>query len=478
VGRLKRLLRREPDPFSTYQDSGVFRSVRRRERKHMRHRWQWIVLGVCFAIIGVSGYSIWFYYHTQGKLQDPELEVPAAAEGRPFNVLLVGSDSRGTLTEQEQHELGARAVGGERADSLILAHIDPSTNRVVMVQFPRDYYVEIAGRGPDRINSALNDGRRTLVQTVEQLTGLEVNHYVQVNLAGFRDLVDAIGGVDVCIPEVIPFDRQTGIEVTEDEVGMVHFDGDRALRFVRSRKVFGEGDFDRIRNQQRFLAAAVDKALSRGTLLRPDRIMRMANVAGDNMRVDRGTDLRELAGIGSHFREFSPDTYEVYTAPHLGTARVGGASVVMPNEPVAEVLFDAIRRNESPLQLTRVPAIEPDTVRVGVYNGTFESGVAGAVAESLRAATDSGNGGVDIADVANANRFGFRTTIIRYGEEAEKMARLVAAAMPNAELREGPTPEGIDVSVIVGERGMRTRQIVQLIPIPIPPPGEVPPECR
>ena len=350
----------------------MFRSVRRRERKHMRHRWQWIVLGICLVIIGVSGYSIWFYYHTQGKLIDPRLPGLPVVEGRPFNVLLVGSDSRGTFTEQEQHELGARAVGGERADSLILAHIDPSTNRVVMVQFPRDYYVEIVGRGPDRINSALNDGRRTLVRTVEQFTGLEINHYVQVNLAGFRDLVDVIGGVEVCIPEVIPFDRQTGIEVTEDEVGMIHFDGDRALRFVRSRKVFGEGDFDRIRNQQRFLAAAINKAMSRTNLLRPDRILRMGNVAGDNMRVDRDTNLTELARIGSHFREFSPDTYEVYTAPHLGTARVGAASVVMPNEPVAEVLFDAIRRNESPLQLTRVPPIEPDTVRVGVYNGTFE----------------------------------------------------------------------------------------------------------
>jgi LCP family protein required for cell wall assembly len=465
---LRRLLGREPDPFSTYQDSGVFRSVRRRERKHMRHRWQWIVLGICLVIIGLSGYSLWFYYHTQGKIQDPALGGRPVGAGSPFNVLLVGSDSRGTFTPEEQEELGAHAVGGERADSLILARIDPSTNRVVMVQFPRDYYVEIAGKGEDRISSALNDGRETLVRTVEQLTGLEVNHYVQVNLAGFRDLVDAIGGVEVCIPEPIPFDRQTGIEVTEDEVGMINFGGDRALRFVRARKVFGGGDFDRIRNQQRFLAAAIDKAMSRTTLLRPDRIVRMGNVAGDNMKVDRDTDLRELARIGGRFREFTPDTYEVYTAPHLGTARVGGASVVMPNEPVMEVLFDAMRRNRSPLETTQVPPIEPDTIRVGVYNGTFEAGVAGDVADSLRAATDGGNGGVDIVEVANADRFGFENTIIRYREEAENMARLVAAAMPNAELREGPTRRGIDVAVIVGERGMRTRPIVQLIPIPIP----------
>ncbi len=99
------------------------------------------------------------------------------------------------------------------------------------------------------------------------MTGIDINKYAQVNIAGFRDLVDAVEGVDICIAEPIPFDTATGIEVTEDEVGMVHFDGDRAIRFVRSRKVFGGGDFDRIQNQQKFLSAALSKITSPATFL-------------------------------------------------------------------------------------------------------------------------------------------------------------------------------------------------------------------
>jgi LCP family protein required for cell wall assembly len=236
-----RARKQHPSAFGAAGASGVVRGVRTRERKHMRHRWQWIALAVFLAIAALAGYAAWVYFGLQGHItKDFPSVTQEEEEGRPFNALLVGSDSRSGLTEREQLDLGAEDEGveGERADTLILAHVDPATDHVTMVQFPRDLWVPMAGGGKDRINLALQAGRKHLVMTVERLTGLEVNRYLQVNIAGFRDLIDAIDGVDVCVPERIPFDPQTGIRVKNP--GMVHFNGDKALRFVRSRKVFAK----------------------------------------------------------------------------------------------------------------------------------------------------------------------------------------------------------------------------------------------
>jgi LCP family protein required for cell wall assembly len=267
---------RKKDPFALERKDGLFRGVATRDRRRKRFRWmrkKWVAIPLAIILVlgGLVGFEVYKYFHAQGKLQDKTLgkDVTTEPKEAPFNALLVGSDSRDGLTDAEQLDLGASdtnpdgtALGGDLADTLIVAHVDPNTDKVTMVQFPRDLYVPISGGGSSKINSALQGGRPELVQTVEDLTGLSINHYAQVNLAGFRDIVDAIGGVEVCIPEPIPFDPATGIEVKEDEVGMVQFDGDRALRFVRSRKIFPNGDFDRIANQQKFLAAAIHKLTS------------------------------------------------------------------------------------------------------------------------------------------------------------------------------------------------------------------------
>src|SRR5919106_3262701 len=305
--------KRDPDPFAAGRYSDMFRSVRTRHRKHMRHWWQWALLLVFVGIAGTSGYFTWLYYHTQGKIKVAPEDVTPEREGDPFNVLLVGSDSRKGLTAQEQFEFGANPVPGERADTLILAHVDPETDHVIMVQFPRDLYIEIPGESKNRINSALALGRNRLVQTVEQLTGLEINKYAQVNIAGFKELVDDIGGVDVCVPEPIPFDPQTGIEIPEP--GMIHFDGEKALRFVRSRR-FPTGDFARIQNQQKFLAAAINKIVSLETVVNPGRIKRLLDVAGNKVRTTES--IKGLYDLGQRFRQFNPEDYEAYVAPNFG----------------------------------------------------------------------------------------------------------------------------------------------------------------
>ncbi|HEX2050502.1 MAG TPA: LCP family protein [Actinomycetota bacterium] len=473
----------------SYDLSGMVRSVRTRDRKRfrwLRRKWVWIPLVVLLLLGGVAGYAAWYYYGLEDDVQDPVAPiVPTETAEEPFNVLLVGSDSREGLTEAEQEKLGAddeladgTQVTGQRADTLILAHVDPETDHVTMVQFPRDLWVRASNGDMMKINEALQLGKSALAQTIIDLTGLRINHYAQINIAGFRDLVDALGGVEVCVPEPIPFDPATGIEVTADEIGMVTFDGDRAIRFVRSRKVFGEGDFARIQNQQKFLAAAIDKLTSPGTFLSWTRVLELRRVAGDNLRIDDDTGLWELYGILQRFRSFDPNNYEAYTVPNLGTGTTeGGASIVVPDRPAMKAMFEAMADNVSPAAADDVPSIDPSTVRVGVYNGTAVAGRAEEAAGELEDATRTATGSVVIEDVDDAGRTGHRDTVVRYEPEARKMAELVAAALPGAELTRGNVAPGVDVAVVVGTR-FRTRKIVQILPIPIPKPGALPEVCR
>lgn len=473
---MRKLFRRDPDPFAPARYSGMVKGYRERHKKHIRHWWQWVALGVLVLFVVVGGYGTWLYYKTQGIVQDKNDEVTAADEAEPFNALLVGSDSREGLTEEEQHDLGANAVGGERADTLILAHIDPANDHIVMIQFPRDLWVPLPGGTENKINSALEGGPENMVRAIKELTGLEINKYLQVNIAGFRDLVDAIGGVDICIPEPIPFDPNTGIEVTEDEVGLVHFDGDRAIRFVRSRN-FETGDFARIQNQQKFVAAALNKVTSAGTLLNPTRILRLLEIAGDNIRTDHLTTLFGIRKLAQTLKGFEPERFEAYVVPNHGIGNVNGISTVEYDPIAAEVMFEAVADNESPAEADGVTNIEPSTVRVGVYNGTGIEGTAATAATELTEATDVGEGPVDIIEIADAPRTGYKETVIEYEPEAEKLADLLAAAIPDAELEEAETKPGVDVEVIVGKR-FATQQLVNIVPIPIPKPGEVPDACK
>jgi LCP family protein required for cell wall assembly len=460
----------------------VVRSARTRQRKHMTHWWQWALAVLLVLLIAGGGFAWWAYQHLQGEVQKKIPSITKTTdEQKPFNALLVGTDSRAGLTPAQQLNLGANAVPGRRADTIILAHVDPVTNQVTMVQFPRDLYVPIHGQGRDKINSAIAfGGPSNLVATIKDLTGLKINHYVQVNLDGFRELVNAIGGVDICVQQKIPFDSHTGLEVTKP--GMIHFGGDAALRFVRSREVFANGDFTRIQNQQRFLQAAVAKGTQKSTLFNPLKLAAIYRAVGHSLRIDDTTSLKDATRLAQRFRNFDPQHYEAYTAPNLGAKEItfasgGIADIVAPDPRGMKVMFRAIANNESPARVDGVPNVDPTTIKVGVYNGTFTAGAAQTAGTELSAATSTALGGVDIAEVANAGSFDHKRTVIRYRAGAKEKAQLVAAAIPGAKLELGKTHPGIDVAVIVGKH-FKTTKIVQLAPIPLPKPAAPPPVCR
>lgn len=483
--------RKRSDPLAGSQYDGMFRSVRVRGRKKpfiFRHRWAWVSLLVLALLLGAAGYGYYRYKSLEEGIQDETVNPPQVDESEePFNVLLVGSDSRKGLTEEEQQNLGAddiqadgSAVTGQRADTLIVAHIDPEADRITMVQFPRDLYVPLASGGENKINGALEMGINNMIETVQDLTGITINHYAQVNIAGFRDIVDAIGGVKICLTEPIPFDPKTGLEITEDELPLVPFDGDKALRFVRSRE-FATGDFARIQNQQRFLSAAVNKVTSVGTLLSLGRINSLLDAVSKNVKVDKHLSPKDLYDLGKRFRSFDPERYEAYTAPNLGVVDNEAGNVVLPDLDTMEVMFEAIRDNTSPADAGNAPDIDPSTVTVRFYNGTFEVGVAGKAEEELLEAIQLQGKTVETIDPTNADRTNYKTSIVHYDPDAEDIEmklELMRAAIPGIEFKAGDALGREDFSVIVGKDGFAAEEVVQITPIELPPPGQVPAECR
>lgn len=326
-------------------------------RPKTRRGWLFSALAlVVVLLLGYVGWIAWLYKDAESGTKDPSLDEivqpPPAPEG-PFFALLVGSDSREGLTEAEQDALGAQDVNpdgtpitGERADTLILARVDPEADQMIMVQIPRDFYVTFPDGSTGKINAALERSTRFLVETVEDLTGLGINRYAQVNIAGFRDLVDAIGGIDVCVAEPIPFDENTGFEVPPDEVGMVHLDGERALRYARTRYVLAGGDFDRIANQQKLLAAAIQKAANIWTVFRPDRISALFGAIKDSVKTDSYSSLRDMKSLAERFRALDEDKLSAYIAPNLGTTINEAGDVVVPAKKKLDLLFGSLESGE------------------------------------------------------------------------------------------------------------------------------------
>lgn len=262
---------------------------------------------------------------------------------------------------------------------------------------------------------------------------------------------------------------------------MVHFNGERALRFVRSRR-FPTGDFARIQNQQKFLAAAVGKVTSASTFLKPLTLKRLVDIAGDNVRTDVSTTPFGLKRLLDRFRSFDPEFYEAYIAPNFGTTTSpAGASVVAPDLDAMKLMFDAIATNESPAAFDGIPDVDISEIVVGVYNGTASAGVAEAAADALTVATSSGTGPVTIPSdqISNWRRSNFATTVILYRPENRVAAEVVQIALPQAELREAgrALTDEIDVAVIVGEH-FETKPITQLVPLELPEPARLPAECR
>jgi len=298
---------------------------------------------VLVVLLGVAGG--YYYWHTiSGLFQRTSLSLSASAGGA-MNVLMVGSDSRAGLTDPaDVNRFGT--VGGRRSDTIILAQIIPSQQRGVIVSIPRDLWVTVHHGGrtyEGKINSAYAYGPQAVIDTVYALTGVPINHYVEVNFGGFRKMVDSIGGIDVCNQQSF-YDNVIGYGLTK---GPHHLNGLDALQYVRTRHATADGDFGRIKRQQEFMRAVMAKVGRPSVLGNPVRVNRLATAFAQNVTVDQFFKLPDLIRLAVSLRRVGQNQLETFSVP----ARVGsvaGQSVVFVNQTQAEPLFGALRQTKDP----------------------------------------------------------------------------------------------------------------------------------
>lgn len=261
------------------------------------------------------------------------------------NWLLVGSDSRAGLSEEQEQGLATGGeVGDARTDTIILVHIPPS-GRTTLVSLPRDSYVSIPGYGQDKLNASFAfGGAPLLTRTVEIATGLRIDHYAEIGFSGFASVVDALGGIDVCVPQAI-VDPLAGLDIP---AGCQELDGPQALGFVRSRAT-ALADIDRMNNQRLFLSALLEKATSPATLANPFALWPMARNTAGSLTVDSGDHIWDLARLAWALRG---DTLAT-SVPVGGFTDTASGNVLLWAKPDASRFFEALANGDPvPAELT------------------------------------------------------------------------------------------------------------------------------
>jgi len=318
-----------------------------RTKKRLRPRWGRIALvlaAVMALCTSAAVFTGWLYadrLNDRLKRTDPFADLtgdrpPVVAEGA-MNILMLGSDSR-------DPDAPVDVAGKWRADTVILMHIPAAHDKAYMINFPRDLWVHVPrsrdgnyGNTMAKINAAYAWGGVPLtVQTVEEYTGVRIDHIALIDFGGFVQVTDALGGVDLNVERQITSIHKPYRTFLK---GTNHLNGVEALDYIRQRYQFPDGDFARMRHQQQFLKALMDKAASTGTLTNPGKLNAFLTSVADAMTVDQGFSLLSMA---IQFRNLRSNDLVFMTSPHKGTDNIDGQSVVVSDKTKALALFDAV----------------------------------------------------------------------------------------------------------------------------------------
>lgn len=247
----------------------------------------------------------------------PEPDSPSADA---YNILLLGSDTRGTIGSDIDN------VSGSRADTIMVVHIPSDRESVQVMSIMRDNWVPIEGHGYAKINAALAYGGVPLmISTVENFVGARIDHIAVIDFEGFQGLTDALGGVTVDNSQAFSAD---GYQFGE---GKQQLNGKEALAFVRERHAFADGDYQRARNQQTYLRGVISKTLSKGTLVNPKKVYDVVDAISPFLAVDSGLDAQYIGGLAVDMRDIRSGDIRFFTSPTLGTGTEGAQSVVRPD---------------------------------------------------------------------------------------------------------------------------------------------------
>jgi LCP family protein required for cell wall assembly len=266
----------------------------------------------------------------------------AAGTEQTLNFLLAGVDTRADQQTTGSASTGDVFVPGrQRSDVIMLVHMAADRRNCWVVSIPRDSWVGIPGYGKNKINAAYSiGGGSLLVETVEQLTKLRIDHFAAVDFAGFKDITDAVGGVDVRVAATTHDNRGSF------QAGVNHLDGDQALAYVRQRDNLPNGDLDRVRRQQNIIKALMAKFGSQGILSNPARTLGLADAVAKAVSVDNSLTNADLRFLAMSLRHLMPKGVRFLTAPVSRSGRQGTQSVVYLNTTNSAELWAAIRHDD------------------------------------------------------------------------------------------------------------------------------------
>ncbi|MFI8403504.1 LCP family protein [Streptomyces sp. NPDC085463] len=384
--------------------------------------------------------------------------------GHGMNVLVVGTDGRDRISAEERAKYRLGGAPCNCTDTVMLVHISEDRDRASVVSLPRDSYAEMPEHTdltsgekhhahPVKLNAAYAEGGPALtVRTVESMTGVKIDHYLEVDFTSFMRTVDAVGGVQICTTRRLK-DAYTGLDLAP---GTHELDGGQALQYVRSRHIDGAADIGRMQRQQKFVAALVERVTSGGVLFNPVRFRAVATGMLSSVRADEGFGTDQMLSLSKAMRGFTPASSEFVSVPvgDMSFPVKGIGSTVKWDAAKAQQLFQALREDR-PIAARKeatsakapkdvVVDVAPDTVRVQVYNGTRTDGLGRKVDDALR-----GTGFATTRTPRTAEGAERERTVVEYDPRWDRSAKSLAAALPGAELK-AVAGRGGTLRVVVG----------------------------
>lgn len=363
--------------------------TRRRARRRPRHVWRRLVIGIgVFALVlGIGGAAA--YWKLNGNIESTGLDdkdhvVKDDTPKGATNILFIGSDSRKLKSK------GYGSEAGERSDALMLVHFAKGNKRVEAVQIPRDTLTTLpacedsgsgtfAGGDSLMINSALAGGPACSVRAVETLSGVHIDHFVQLDFDGFASMVNALGGVDVCLAEAM-LDEDAKLDLP---AGKQKLDGKNALALARTRHAVGDGsDIGRLGHQQVVMSSIISRARSAGVLTRPDRLFKFLNALTSSITVDDGiSSISKLTGLAKRAKAVPDSKIRFITMPN--GAAPGDANRVVKTAD-ADTIFGAIAKDqEVPVESSDTETTKTPKSSVKVLNAAGTDGLASSAQAAL-----------------------------------------------------------------------------------------------
>ena len=461
--------RPDPLPPPTRARAKVLRQRARRRRLLIALI---VFTAVCTFMVGVAS------VYVQTRLgQIKRVLVPNLVEDSPgavMNVLLVGSDSRANLDAADAGGFGKDQVVGQRSDTMMLLHVDPKAEKAAIVSVPRDLYVPIADTTySDRVNTAFAvGGPDQLVATIQRALGITINHYVQVDFVGFKDIVETVGGVTIYLPYPV---RDAGSGLDIGKAGCFDLNGQQALSWVRSRKIEflingtwqedGRADLGRIERQQDFIRRMMKKALASG-ITNPIQLNRLIGIGVKDVTFDSALSTKDITALGRRFSSLDPDRVVLRTLPtdpttiegkavlKLQTAQAqpmidllnGKGTIDVPPPPAGPgVTSTTTTPSTTPTNTGGSPAaVKPADVKVKVLNGLGTPGAAGKAATGLTSL------GFTVTDKTDAPALAPKTTLSYATGQVAKAQLVQGTLLTPAVLKEDATLKSVDVSLVLG----------------------------